>query len=113
MNVSAYTFDDSTKAFTSIRLSVDSARPLPNIDDDGNVIATTATRIRTKDYKNMRLLKMKFIIYKYVWERITNDEIVISRGLNIETFALQLIDMYDDLGNNFNIKKYSNELLFI
>ncbi|KAG1037782.1 hypothetical protein G6F43_012787 [Rhizopus delemar] len=83
LNVSAYTFDDSTKAFANIRLSVTDVRPILQVDDDGLVITTEARRIRTRDFsRNMNFLKMKFIVYK---------------GLNVEAFALQLSDMYEDL----------------
>lgn len=100
LNVSAYTFDDSTKAFANIRLSVTDVRPILQVDDDGLVITTEARRIRTRDFsRNMNFLKMKFIVYKYVWENIHNSDVVFNRGLNVEAFALQLSDMYEDLGN--------------
>ncbi|KAI9364547.1 hypothetical protein BD770DRAFT_313774 [Pilaira anomala] len=100
LNVSAYTFDDSTRAFTSVRLSVDAVRPLANLDEEGHVIGTTARRIRAREFdRTHRFLKMKFIVYKYVFEHINDEETVMNRGLNVETFALQLSDMYENLGN--------------
>ncbi|KAG0744629.1 hypothetical protein G6F37_013227 [Rhizopus arrhizus] len=84
LNVSAYTFDDSTKAFANIRLSVTDVRPILQVDDDGLVITTQAKKIRSRDFpKTLNFLKMKFIVYK---------------GLNVEAFALHLSDMYEDLG---------------
>ncbi|KAG1398037.1 hypothetical protein G6F58_011408 [Rhizopus delemar] len=83
LNVSAYTFDDSTKAFANIRLSVTDVRPILQVDDDGLVITTQAKKIRSRDFpKTLNFLKMKFIVYK---------------GLNVEAFALHLSDMYEDL----------------
>ncbi|KAG1450740.1 hypothetical protein G6F46_009366 [Rhizopus delemar] len=85
LNVSAYTFDDSTKAFANIRLSVTDVRPIFQVDDDGLVITTETRRIRTRDFpRTINFLKMKFIVYK---------------DLNVEAFDLQLSDMYEGLGN--------------
>lgn len=99
LNVSAYTFDDSTKAFANIRLSVTDVRPILQVDDDGLVITTQAKKIRSRDFpKTLNFLKMKFIVYKYVWENIHDSDIVFNRGLNVEAFALHLSDMYEDLG---------------
>lgn len=100
--MSAYTFDDSTRAFSSVRLSVNAVRPLVNMDEDGNVIGTTARRVSVQDFERSHLfLKLKFIVYKYVWEHINDEDIVINRGLNVETFALQVSDMYETLGSYF------------
>lgn len=100
--MTAYTFDDSTRAFSSIRLSVDSARPLPTLDDDGNIIGTTATKIRVRDLeKNHKFLKLKYILYKYVFENIYNEDMVMGKGLNVEAFATQLNTSYEKLGEFF------------
>ncbi|KAG1050280.1 hypothetical protein G6F43_007439 [Rhizopus delemar] len=78
LNVSAYTFDDSTKAFANIRLSLTAVRPVFQVDDDGMVISTFARRIKVKGFpRTSQFLKMKC--------------------LNVEAFALQLSDMYEDL----------------
>lgn len=99
MNVSAYTFDDSTKAFANIRLSVTDAKPILQVDEDGMVIPTQARRIKIRDFaKTHQFLKIKFVVYKHVWENIGDTNMVINRGLNVEAFALQLSDMYEDLG---------------
>lgn len=79
---------------------MNSVRPLVNIDEEGNVIGTTARRIDTHLFeRSHRFLKFKFIVYKYVWEHIHDEDVVMNRGLNVEAFALQLSDMYEDLGN--------------
>lgn len=53
-----------------------------------------------KDFPRMsQFLKMKFIVFKHVWEHINGNKFVINRGLSVEAFALQLGDMYEDLGN--------------
>lgn len=99
MNVSAYTFDDSTKAFANIRLSITDVRPILQVDDEGAVIPSLARRVRTKEFQRThQFLKMKFVVYKHVWEHIQDQNIVINRGLNVEAFALQLSDMYEELG---------------
>ncbi|KAI9325625.1 hypothetical protein BD770DRAFT_355443 [Pilaira anomala] len=98
LNVSAYTFDGSTRAFSSVRLSVNSVRPLVNLDEEGKVIGTTAPRIDTHLFeRNHRFLKLKYIVYKYGWEHIHDEDVVMNRGLNVEAFALQLSDMYEYL----------------
>ncbi|KAI7868387.1 uncharacterized protein EV154DRAFT_540880 [Mucor mucedo] len=98
LNVSAYTFDDSTRAFANIRLSVTDAKPIIQVDDDGEIIPTLAKRVRTKEFQRThQFLKMKFVVYKHVWENIQDQNVVINRGLNSEAFALQLSDMYEDL----------------
>ncbi|KAG1051330.1 hypothetical protein G6F43_006456 [Rhizopus delemar] len=85
LNVSAYTFDDSTKTFANIRLSVTDIRPVLQVDDDGLVITIETRRVRTRDFpRTMNFLKMKLIVYK---------------GLNVEAFDLQLGEMYEDLRN--------------
>lgn len=100
-NVSAFTFDDTNRAFVSIRLSVDGVRPLPMVDEEGNLIPTLATRVRVRDFpRDQGFLKMKFIIFKYVLENIDNQEKVAGRGDNIDKFAGQVSDMY------VNLRKY-------
>lgn len=107
LNVSAYTFDDSTRAFANIRLSVTDAKPIIQVDDDGEIIPTLAKRVRTKEFQRThQFLKMKFVVYKHVWENIQDQNVVINRGLNSEAFALQLSDMYEDLGKLIYAFKY-------
>lgn len=112
--MSAYTFDDSTKAFANIRLSLTAVRPVFQVDDDGMVISTFARRIKVKDFpRTSQFLKMKFIVFKHVWEHINDSDVVINRGLNVEAFALQLSDMYEDLGNViFYIIVFNSKLTF-
>lgn len=100
LNVSVYIFDDITKAFANIRLSLAIVRPVFQVDDDGMVISTLARIIKVKDFPRMsQFFKMKFIVFKHVWEHINENEVVISRYLNVEALALQLSDMYEGLGN--------------
>lgn len=97
--MSAYTFDDSTRAFASVRMSVNGIRPLPNVDEEGTVLPTLATKVRLRDFqRSQQFLKMKYIVYKYVWENIDNNTIVTGRGDNIDAFALEVSSMYEDLG---------------
>ncbi|KAG1302383.1 hypothetical protein G6F60_008125 [Rhizopus arrhizus] len=94
LNVSVYIFDDITKAFANIRLSLAIVRPVFQVDDDGMVISTLARIIKMKDFPRMsQFFKMKFIVFKHVWEHINENEVVISRYLNVEALALQLSDI--------------------
>lgn len=105
MSVSAYSFDDSTKAFTNVRMNINEVRPLINIDDEGEVIPSNAVRMKEKDYSEIdnQFLKLNYSIYKWVFENIDNPKIVSNaKDLNIESFALQLHDMHEDLGENLS-----------
>lgn len=58
------TFDDSTRAFANITLSVTDAKPIIQVDDDGEIIPTLAKRVRTKEFQRThQFLKMKFVVY--------------------------------------------------
>jgi hypothetical protein len=63
-------------------------RPLPVLDENNNIIPVD------REFK-----KLKYAIYKYVFENIKNERIVAQRNLNIEAFALNLFDMHEELGN--------------
>lgn len=79
MNVSAFSFDDSTRAFVSIKMTAEDVKPLPMISEEGEVIATTAKRVNVKTLSNEKpYRKLKYIIRKYAMENITNDELVCS-----------------------------------
>ena len=100
LNVTAYTFDHTSRAFASIRMSVDGVRPILQVSDDGHVIPTQAQRIRVRDFdRRQRFYKLKFMVYKYVWENIDEDFVTLSDGSSIDTFATEVSRMYTDLGN--------------
>ncbi|OBZ82262.1 hypothetical protein A0J61_09688 [Choanephora cucurbitarum] len=98
LNVTAYTFDHTSRAFASIRMSVDGVRPILQVSDDGHVIPAQAQRIRVRDFdRRQRFYKLKFMVYKYVWENIDEDFVTLSDGSSIDTFATEVSRMYTDL----------------
>ena len=50
MSVSAYTFDDSNKAFCSIQMNAVEICPLLVLDKNNNIIPTMARRTKEADY---------------------------------------------------------------
>ncbi|KAI8332183.1 hypothetical protein BD560DRAFT_341301 [Blakeslea trispora] len=99
LHVSAYTFDDSTIAYANIRVSVVDIKPIWQVDDDGNVIRSAAKKVKTREFpRNREFVKMKFIVYKHIWEHIGESKVVNQKNLTVEPFALELSDMYADLG---------------
>jgi hypothetical protein len=82
-------------------MTVDDIKPLPIITEDGEVIPTTAKRLVLKDIdpgQNKPMKKLKYVLMKYVFENIRNEEMVPSRFLNIDTFAMGLYDLHEELG---------------
>lgn len=76
------------------------------VDDWPDNLEAVTLKIRNSiKRRTFKFLKMKYIVYKYVWENINDAEVVMSRGLNIEAFALQLSDMYEHLGKFIYIIK--------
>ncbi|KAI7870077.1 uncharacterized protein EV154DRAFT_607637 [Mucor mucedo] len=104
LNITAFTFDDSNRAFCSVKLNVHNIRPLAITDEEGNVIPTDATRIRLRDIESLPLTKFKYLVHKYVWENISNDKIVFGNTTekgthNLDSFAKALSTMHDALVN--------------
>ncbi|CEP08535.1 hypothetical protein [Parasitella parasitica] len=97
MNAYAYMNDDSTRAFINLRMNVVGVRPYPNVDDDNNLIPSTARRMHADSYDNKKLLKLKYMIYKYVWQNIDNEDVVIQDKLVKESFAHYFSDLHDEL----------------
>ena len=80
-------------------MSVDGVRPILQVSEDGQVIPTQAQRIRTRKFpRTQRFYKLKFMVYKYVWENIEEDFVYMSNGSSVDTFATEVSRMYDDLG---------------
>lgn len=97
MNVYGYMNDDHTRAFVNLRMNVVGVRPYPNVDDDNNLIPSDAKRMHADEYDNRANLKLKYMIYKYVWQNIDNEEIVEQEKLVKESFARYFSDLHDDL----------------
>jgi hypothetical protein len=83
-------------------MTIDDIRPLPQITDDGEVIPTVARRLALRDngFMDKPYKKLKYILMKYVFENINNEEMVPSRYLNVEVFAMALYDLHEELGKN-------------
>lgn len=108
LNITAFTFDDSNRAFCSVKLNVHNIRPLAITDEEGNVIPTDATRIRLRDIESLPLTKFKYLVHKYVWENISNDKIVFGNTTekgthNLDSFAKALSTMHDALGTQIYV----------
>lgn len=100
MSVSVYIFDDSSKAFCSLRMKVVEIRPLPVLDKSNNVTSTMARRTKEADCSvDREFKKLRYAIHKYVFENIKNERVVVQRNPNIGTFALDLFDMHEELRN--------------
>lgn len=97
MNAYAYMNDDSTRAFINLRMNVIGVRPYPDVDDDNNLIYTDAIRMVADHYDNKAAVKIRYMLYKYVWEQIDNEDVVLQKDLVKESFALHLSDLHDDL----------------
>lgn len=48
--------------------------------------------------RSQNFLKMKYMVYKYVWKNIRDKDVVAGHGLNIEAYDLQVMTLYDNLG---------------
>ena len=97
--MSAYTFDESNRAFASVRVGVQTIQPIWEVDFMGNVMGYGAddgctpindeTAPLTREY-----LKLKFIIFKYVWENWANERLARKNEMLMEPFE----SLYEDLG---------------
>ncbi|KAI9329214.1 hypothetical protein BD770DRAFT_432718, partial [Pilaira anomala] len=68
LGISAYTFDDSNRAFASVRVGLRRIRPIFRQEDDGSVRRTAARMVEEDVGTSNEPLKLKFILYKYVFE---------------------------------------------
>lgn len=97
LNVYAYMNDDNTRAFINLRMNVAGVRPYPNVDDNNNLIPSEAVRMTADKYDNKKLHKLKYMLYRYVWENIENEDMVEQEKLVKDSFAIYLSDLHDDL----------------
>lgn len=85
----------------SVRMTVDEVRPLPQINEEGEIIPTTARAMKISQVDpnlNKPFKKLKYVLMKYVFENINNEDMVPPRFLNVEPFALALFDLHEELG---------------
>ncbi|KAI9330708.1 hypothetical protein BD770DRAFT_453394 [Pilaira anomala] len=82
LGISAYTFDDSNRAFASVRVGLRRIRPIFRQEDDGSVRRTAARMVEEDVGTSNEPLKLKFILYKYVfenWEDETKNNVPLLR----------------------------------
>lgn len=94
---SAFTFNNTTRAFCSTRINMNAIRPIAMVDDNNRVIATNARKMKAKDFDNRKHKKLQYLLFKYVWEHIDNKNVVEQRNLNKEAFVYALINLHDEL----------------
>ena len=109
LNVSAYTFDDSNKAFASVRIGVTSVSPIREVDHDGHVIGvafSAGCMPASEDIypSSAEYMKCKFIMFKYVWDNWNNIHLVEGKNKEIskESFCETLEDLFEDLGKQIS-----------
>lgn len=113
MNVSAYSFDDSNKAFASVRVGVNTVSPIREVDHNGHIIgAEFAAGCMPVDEQSIPLnreyKKCKFIVLKYVWDNWTNEKLVDGKKDALkEAFSDNLEDVFEDLGKYFVKGQYT------
>ncbi|CEP13552.1 hypothetical protein [Parasitella parasitica] len=109
LNVSAYSFDDSNKAFASVRVGVNQVSPIREVDADGRLVgaelADGGVAINDTLFPtSMEYRKCRFIVMKYVWDNWSNDKLVDGKKDSLcEAFSDNLEDLYEDLGHQLGI----------
>ena len=103
--MSAYTFDDANRAFASIRVGVQSIAPIREVDFQGNISGFGQEHgcypVNEENAPpNREYSKLKFIIFRYVWENWSNETLVRRREALREPFTDYLEGLYDDLGKS-------------
>jgi len=97
LGVSAYTFDDSNRAYASVRVGLRKIRPIFDQNEDGVIRRTDATLIEEDAGNSLTSVKLKFILYKYVFENWEDEVKVSSRRIQKEAFGRQLSALFDSL----------------
>ncbi|KAG1050330.1 hypothetical protein G6F43_007386 [Rhizopus delemar] len=98
LTVSAYGFQDSSRAFASIKMSPTEVRPLPIINEQNEIVLSEGPRVNDSLFPPEReYKKLKYFLYKYAFENINNGKIVNQIKLSYESFALYLYDLHEEL----------------
>ncbi|KAF1796833.1 hypothetical protein FB192DRAFT_1292283 [Mucor lusitanicus] len=103
LNVSAYTFDDSNKAFASVRVGGSSVSPIREIDHNNNLIGVDfgACVMPVNDLaftSSREHKKCRFVIMKYVWDHWADERPVEGKKDSLrESASDNLEDFYDDM----------------
>ncbi|KAF1807245.1 hypothetical protein FB192DRAFT_1273576 [Mucor lusitanicus] len=97
LNAYVYTNEDDTRAFINLRMNVTGVRPYAALTtDDNEIIPSRATRMSADRFDNELNVKLKYMIFKYVWQNIDDENVVQQQRLNKELFAHHLSDMHED-----------------
>ncbi|KAI8639033.1 hypothetical protein BD408DRAFT_350734 [Parasitella parasitica] len=97
LNAYAYTNEDDTRAFINLRLNVFGVRPYANVDDNNEIIPSEAIRMLADNYDNDSMLKLRYMMYKFVWQNVDDEHHVRQDKLNKEPLAHYLSDLHEDL----------------
>ncbi|KAG1089693.1 hypothetical protein G6F42_019910 [Rhizopus arrhizus] len=100
LNAYAYTNEDDTRAFINFRMNVTGVRPYANLTENNEILPSRAIRTSADRFDNELNLKLKYMIYKYVWQNIDDENVVQQQRLNKELFAHHLSNLHEDLCNN-------------
>lgn len=103
LGVSAYCFDDSNRAFASVRVGVRLIRPIFEQLDDGQLRRNQATTVEEDVGSSPGPIKLRFILYKYVLENWENPIRVATKRVSKEAFGRQLHALYEKLSKKLII----------
>lgn len=78
-------------------MNVTVVHPYANVNDDNEIIPSRTQRMIADRYHNEGYEKVRYIIHKYVWQNIDNENVVKQERLNKEVFAHYLDDLHGDL----------------
>lgn len=80
-----------------MRINVIAVRPYVNVGDDDVIIPSEAIRMHADNYDNDKMVKLKYLLFKYVWQNIRDERFVKQEKLVTEPLAHLLSDLHDEL----------------
>jgi hypothetical protein len=86
LGISAYCFDDSKRAYASIRVGLRKIRPIFQQREGGGITMTGSTAVEADICLESKPLKLEFIMYKYVfedWDDASKVSVMLDRYLII------------------------------
>ncbi|KAI7868390.1 uncharacterized protein EV154DRAFT_531327 [Mucor mucedo] len=112
LNISAFTFDDSNRAFSNVRLNINNVKPLPMVDEEGNILPIKVKEMKISDFSD-KPTKLTYAVYRYVWENTNDPTIVVGKSdktaeRNVEAFAVSFHDMHEHLVERGTIPQNCN-----
>jgi len=78
-------------------MNVTGVRPYANLTENNEILPSRAIRTSADRFDNELNLKLKYMIYKYVWQNIDDENVVQQQRLNKELFDYHLSDFHEDL----------------